>query len=295
MGKEKRDLHVLIITGLSGAGKTQTINCLEDFGYYCVDNLPPLLLTKFIELSLQAGVRIDRAALVIDVRGGEFFNDLSAALKELSDNSIDYEILFLEASEEVLVRRFKESRRRHPLASKDSLLDAIQKEKTMLEELRGQANLIIDTSSLSPRKLKTKLSDHYSRKESDLFSVSLVSFGYKLGIPLDADIIMDVRFLPNPYYDPDMKKMTGEDKKVQDFVLESAISKDFNKHFIELLTFLIPNYINEGKTNLAVAIGCTGGQHRSVALVDYIAKVLNEQGFNAIVRHRDVSRYKMGD
>ena len=198
MGKEKRDIHILIITGLSGAGKSQAINCLEDMGYYCVDNLPPALLNKFVELSLQSEGKIAKVALVIDVRGGEFFNDLSRALQELKEDHIPFEILFLEAANETLVRRFKESRRRHPLADKRSLLEAIQLERDMLEELRGQANVVVDTSILDPRQLKEKLHNQFSQHETNPFTVNLVSFGYKAGIPMDSALVIDVRSLTNP-------------------------------------------------------------------------------------------------
>ncbi len=291
MSKEKRDLHILIISGLSGAGKTQAVNVLEDLDYYCVDNMPPALLSKFIDLGLQSEGKIDKVALVIDVRGGGFFHNLSQALQELEENHLPYEILFLEASDEVLVRRFKESRRRHPLAPQDRLLDAIKMERSILEELRGRANLVLDTSETTPRQFKEKLTELYSESLTGSFSVNVVSFGYKRGIPLDCDIMMDVRFLPNPYYDPQMSKQTGKDQEVIDYVMNSPITKSFVRRFLNLLKFLIPYYIKEGKTNLVIAIGCTGGQHRSVVLADYVGRQLSKQEYNAIIRHRDVGKY----
>ncbi|MDD4801836.1 MAG: RNase adapter RapZ [Syntrophomonas sp.] len=295
MAEDSTGLHVLIITGLSGAGKTQTINCLEDLGYYCVDNMPPALLRKFIELSMQSEGKIDKVALVIDIRGGDFFKNLSQSLKELAENHLAYEILFLEASDEVLVRRFKESRRRHPLAPGGRLLDAIKMERSILQELRGQANVILDTSNTSPRELKEKVTELYSESVTGNFAINVVSFGYKMGIPLDCDIMMDVRFLPNPFYDPVMQKMTGENEEVISFVLDSDITKSFLKSFLELLKFLIPHYIHEGKTNLAIAIGCTGGQHRSVVLANYIGQHLKEWEYNVIIRHRDMAKYMVGE
>jgi UPF0042 nucleotide-binding protein len=292
MVQKEEGLQVLIITGMSGAGKSQVINCLEDLQYYCVDNLPPTLLTKFIELGLQSQGKIDKVALVIDVRGGDYFHDLSRALEELKEREMPYEILFLEASDEVLVRRFKESRRRHPLTSSSRLLDAIQEERTMLQELRGQANIVIDTSELSPRELKEKLINMYETDRDTGFTVNVVSFGYKLGIPLDADIVMDVRFLPNPFYDPVMRNMTGEDQAVVDYVLDSPVTQAFSRRFLNLLKFLIPHYISEGKTNLSLSVGCTGGQHRSVVLADYIGKQLRNMGYYVMVKHRDISKYK---
>ncbi|MDD2510202.1 MAG: RNase adapter RapZ [Syntrophomonas sp.] len=292
MGKKNEELQILIITGLSGAGKTQAINCLEDIGFYCVDNLPPALLFKFVELSMQsAGIK--KVALVIDVRGGDFFPDLSLILEELEDSQINYQIIFLEASDEVLVRRFKESRRRHPLASSSRLLEAIQEERRILQELRGKAHLLIDTSNLSPRELKEKLDCRFSEDESVRFSASIVSFGYKLGLPMDSDLVFDVRFLPNPFYDPMMRTMTGKDSMVIDYVLDSSVTKSFMRRFLNLLKYLIPYYIKEGKTNLAIAIGCTGGQHRSVVLADYTGKQLEKMGYNVIVRHRDIAKHKM--
>ncbi len=293
MVEKSEGLHTLIITGLSGAGKTQVINCLEDMGYYCVDNLPPALLTKFVELSWQSEGKIDKVALVIDVRGGEFFLDLSRALQEMQDNLIPYEILFLEAADDVLIRRFKESRRRHPLASNSSLLESIRQERGMLEELRGQANLVIDTSNLSPLELKNKLQSIYFERNTGGFFINIISFGYKLGIPIDSDIVMDVRFLANPFYDPVMRNLTGEDEEVIDFVLSSPVTKSFIRRLINLLKFLIPYYIGEGKTNLVIAIGCTGGQHRSVVLADYTGKKLRNLGYKIIIRHRDIAKYQM--
>jgi UPF0042 nucleotide-binding protein len=290
---EITNLHVLIITGLSGAGKTQVINCLEDLGYYCVDNMPPALLRKFIELSLQSEGKIDKVALVIDVRGGDFFHKLAQSLNDMQENHLGYEILFLEASDEVLVRRFKESRRRHPLAPGGRLLEAIRVERNMLEELRGKANIILDTSDTTPRQLKEKLIELYSGSLTGSFSINIVSFGYKMGIPLDCDIMMDVRFLPNPFYDPIMTKQTGEDDEVIHYVMGSEITKSFSKRFLNLLKFLIPHYIQEGKTNLAISIGCTGGQHRSVVLANYVGQKLKKQGYNVIIRHRDIAKYQV--
>lgn len=263
-------------------------------GYYCVDNLPPSLLIKFIELSMQSEGKIEKVALVIDVRGGDFFRDLSQSLKDLEENNIPYEILFLEASDEVLVRRFKESRRRHPLSPGGRLLEAIDMERNILEEFRGRANIIIDTSGLSPRELKEKIISYYSENQNGEFTVNIVSFGYKVGIPLDCDIMIDVRFLPNPFYDPIMRTMTGEDEDVINYVMDYPVTKSFVRRYLNLLKFLIPHYIQEGKTNLALSVGCTGGQHRSVVLADYIGKQLRKMGYNVMVRHRDVARYKEG-
>lgn len=292
MGKEGQNLHILVITGLSGAGKTQAINCLEDMGYYCVDNLPPALLLKFVEMALQSEGHINRVALVSDVRGGNFFSDLEQALDDLEANRITYSILFLEASDDVLVRRFKESRRPHPLDTGGDLLKAIKTERQMLEELRGRAHVVIDTSDLAPRHLKEKLQGLYSDGGSAL-TVNVVSFGYKWGLPLDSDLVMDVRFLPNPFYDPVMHDMTGEDAEVIDYVLSSPVTRSFTRRYLNLLRYLIPYYVTEGKSNLAVSIGCTGGQHRSVVLADYIGTQLKKMGYNVLIRHRDMDKYRV--
>ncbi|MEQ8176402.1 MAG: RNase adapter RapZ [Syntrophomonadaceae bacterium] len=293
MGEKSQGLHILIITGLSGAGKTQAINCLEDLGYYCVDNLPPVLMNKFIELGMQSGGRIEKVALVIDVRGGDFFADFTQALDELQQQGISYAILFLEASDDVLVRRFKESRRRHPLSEAGSLLQAIRLERSMLEDLRGRANVIIDTSDIAPRKLNEKLTSLFSYEKGEAFTINIISFGYKMGIPLDSDVIIDVRFLPNPFYDPRLRPLTGEDQEVIDYVLDSPTTQSFLRRFLNLLKFLIPHYVKEGKTNLALSIGCTGGQHRSVVLADYLARQFERMGYNTITRHRDVAKHKL--
>ncbi|NLG33469.1 MAG: RNase adapter RapZ [Syntrophomonadaceae bacterium] len=292
MGEEMEYLHILIITGLSGAGKTQAINCLEDIGYYCVDNLPPALIPKFVELSLQSEGRINKVALVIDIRGGDFFPALSQSLNELKENNILYEILFLEASDEVLIRRFKESRRSHPLGNTWRLFEAIQEERRIMKEFRGRANLIIDTSQLTPKELKERLTSLYSERKLGGFSINLISFGYKAGIPMDSDIVMDVRFLANPFYDPGMREMTGQEPEVIDYVLNSPVTRSFGRRFLNLMKFLIPHYISEGKTNLVVAIGCTGGQHRSVVLADYIGRQLEKSGYKVLVKHRDISKFK---
>lgn len=290
---EAGTIRPVIITGLSGAGKTLVVNCFEDLGYYCVDNLPPALLVKFIELSQQSEGRINRVALVIDARGRQFFRDLFQAIKDLEDARIDCEVVFLEASDDVLVRRFKESRRPHPMASEGRLIESIQLERKLLEELRGRADMVIDTTSLSPRILSDTIAERYGRDDEQRFTLNIVSFGYKAGIPMDSDIVMDVRFLPNPFYLEEMRKMTGRDTPVIDYVMEAAPTRTFLNYFLDLLFYLIPEYINEGKSNLAIAIGCTGGQHRSVVLTDHIGRRLSEAGYGVTIRHRDLVKYIM--
>lgn len=290
--KEGDGLEVLIITGLSGAGKTQAANCLEDMGYFCVDNLPPALIPKFTELVNQSEGRIRKVALVLDVRGGRFFQDLFKALEETVRQGIVYRILFLEATEEVLVARFKESRRRHPLSRNGELLESIRREKEMLEDLRGRASLIIDTSNLTVHQLKEELLKLYGPSKTGLFNVTAVSFGYKFGLPSDADIVMDVRFLPNPNYVDELSELTGEDQRVAEYVMKWPVTQDFLSRFVDLLEFLLPCYAREGKSHLVLAIGCTGGQHRSVVLTEYVGKKIADMGYETIVKHRDLPRYK---
>ena len=287
----KQEIRIVIITGLSGAGKSQAVRCLEDLGYYCVDNLPPSLLPKFIELCLQSDGKIPRIALVIDIRGGRFFDSLFESLDSLNQQGIYYEILFLEAADEILVRRFKESRRRHPLSPLGRVLEGIAQERQRLEELRGRANKIIDTSNLSVHELKEQITELFgSRSAGSQITLSVTSFGYKYGILMDADLVMDVRFLPNPYYVEGLRELTGTDERVKKFVLGHEVTRSFITQFIQLLKFLIPHYIAEGKTHLGIAIGCTGGQHRSVVMAIEIGEALGEMGYPVLVKHRDLTK-----
>lgn len=295
MGK-KDELNIVIITGLSGAGKTTAVHCLEDLGYYCIDNLPPALIPKFTELCAQSGGKINKVALVMDIRGGKFFDLLSESLAAFKQQEYPYEILFLEAADDILVRRFKESRRRHPLAPQGPVLEGIKTERRWLEDLRGQANKIIDTSNLSVQELKEQIIELYgSGSASSTLMITVVSFGYKYGIPLDSDLVMDVRFLPNPFYIEDLREKTGIDEPVYRFVMEHQTTRRFLNRFSNLLKFLIPHYIREGKTHLGVAIGCTGGQHRSVVLAAEIGAALIKHGYRVIVKHRDLTRKAMGE
>ncbi|MGI6065858.1 MAG: RNase adapter RapZ [Bacillota bacterium] len=286
--KTKRDFQLEIITGMSGAGKSQVIHSLEDLGFYCVDNLPPNLIPKFTDLISQSRGKVLKAALVIDIRGGEFFPALFEALSQLRAQGIKYEILFLEASDETLVRRFKETRRRHPLAPHGRVLEGIIEERVKLQELRGMANKIIDTSDLSNHQLKEQIVNLFSQNKRDSLSITVMSFGYKYGIPLDADLIVDVRFLPNPFYVESLKPYTGHHKTVKDYVMGTATAKAFLRRYLGLLNFLIPHYATEGKSHLVIAIGCTGGQHRSVVLTNKIGKALSHRGYLVSVSHRDI-------
>jgi RNase adapter protein RapZ len=288
-------MRFVIVTGLSGAGKTQVVRCLEDLGFFCVDNLPPTLIPKFAELCAQSQGKINKIALVIDIRGGDFFDNIVETLDKLKADGIGYEILFLEASDETLVRRFKESRRRHPLNPQGGVLAGITEERKRLEEIKGLANRVIDTSNRSTKELKEELVEVFADNSDDTkVIINVVSFGYKYGIPMDADLVMDVRFLPNPFYIAELRNFTGNDKLVQDYVLQSETSQAFIQKFHDLIDFLLPHYIAEGKTSLTVAIGCTGGQHRSVTLINKIGAMIKEKGYKVVIQHRDVIRNSSG-
>ncbi|NLK08019.1 MAG: RNase adapter RapZ [Firmicutes bacterium] len=280
-------MQFLLITGLSGAGKTETVRILEDMGFFCVDNLPPALIPKFAELCAQSEGKIKHIALVCDIRGRGFFDHLIAVLEELEERGFLYDILFLEASNETLIRRFKESRRRHPLAPEGTILEGIAKERQRLRELKRRAHRVLDTSQLSPRELREEmirwLDDSGTR--SDL-AVSVISFGFKHGLPLDADLAVDVRFLPNPFWVEALAPLTGNDAPVRDYVLQRTVTQKFLAKYLDLIEFLLPEYVKEGKQELVIAIGCTGGQHRSVALANHVADFIRNQGFVVYVEHR---------
>lgn len=283
--------HMVIVTGQSGAGKTQALRHLEDMGYFCVDNLPPTLIPKFAELCVQTDRGINNMALVVDVRGREFFQALSEVLGQLKQYGIKYEVLYLEASDDVLVRRYKESRRRHPLDTHGEVLPNIHEERMLLAEIRGLADKIIDTSNLKSQELKDKLIDLFSNEAANSqLLITVISFGFKYGIPLDSDLVIDVRFLPNPFYDPVMRPLSGNEPVVRDFVFNSPVTTKFMEKFTDLVEFLIPCYIDEGKTTLMIAIGCTGGMHRSVALANRLGEILQNKEYRVAVSHRDINR-----
>lgn len=284
--------RLVIVTGMSGAGKTLAIHILEDLGFFCVDNLPPTLIPKFAELCAQSARKINSIALVVDIRGGEFFDALSEVLQELEEGGIDFEILFLEASDESLVRRYKESRRRHPLGNHGEILRNIREERVRLEDLRGKANKIIDTSNLTRQHLKEEITRYFEAtvERESRFLITVVSFGYKYGIPIDSDLVIDVRFLPNPFYIEELRPLTGNDSRVQNYVIDSDVTREFIAKFFGFIDFLIPQYIEEGKTSLMIAIGCTGGKHRSVTLANRLEEFLIQKNYRVAVRHRDISR-----
>lgn len=287
--------NVIIITGLSGAGKSHALKTLEDLGYFCVDNLPPSLIPKFMELCSGAVEPRHKIALVVDIRGGEFFQDLSNAMSDMKASGIRPVILFLEADDDTLIRRYKLTRRRHPLSPHGGILEGIRDERARLQGIRNQASTIVDTSHLSPGEFRKQLLDIVSKhvKVKKLI-ITLVSFGYKHGLPLDADLVFDIRFLPNPHYVPELQPLSGLDSEVSKFVLDSPLTQKYLKHFKKFIDFLIPNFIEEGKTHLTVAIGCTGGRHRSVAVAETIKSYFESKEHMVVVEHRDIERGESG-
>ncbi|KXZ40461.1 UPF0042 nucleotide-binding protein [Alkalithermobacter thermoalcaliphilus JW-YL-7 = DSM 7308] len=281
-------MRFVIVTGLSGAGKSEAMKALEDIGFYCVDNLPPTLITKFAQLCYQPTSLIEKIALGIDIRGRRFFKDLNDSLDKLLELGYEYEILFLDCEDEVLVKRYKMTRRNHPLSSENSILEGIKKERQMLEDLKEKSSHIINTTNMSIKDLKEEISQIYSSEDKKSFiTISIVSFGFKHGIPLDADLVFDVRFLPNPYYIKELKEKTGEQEEVRTYVMNSPISVEFFEKLKDMVEFLIPQYILEGKRHLVIAIGCTGGRHRSVTIAHLLYNYLKEKGYKLLKKHRD--------
>lgn len=285
------NIRFVIITGLSGAGKSQAVHSFEDLGYFCIDNLPPMLIPKFAEVAAQSDGKINRIALVSDIRGGDFFSNLQEALQMLRGIGFDYEVLFLEADDEVLICRFKETRRRHPLASLGSISEGIKEERKLLSEIRGQADKIIDTSDFSPQQLKEEITTLYAQgSEEENILITLVAFGFKYGVPLDSDLVFDVRFLPNPHYVEHLRPLTGCDENVKEYVWKWSITHKFFQKLVDMVEFLVPCYIKEGKPQLVISIGCTGGKHRSVAIVNELEKILKGKNFKVITEYRDISK-----
>ncbi len=281
-------IRFVIITGLSGAGKSEAVKCFEDLGWFCVDNLPPALIPKFAELCVQSAGKINRVAIVSDIRGGAFFDSLFDALQDVESTGFSCQILYLEASDDALVRRFKETRRRHPLAPQGSILEGIAAERRRLEGLRGRAHKIIDTSNLSSRQLQAEIGREFGERESDRLTVTFLSFGFKHGVPLDADMVFDVRFLPNPHYVASLQPLTGNNADVREYVLRWTVTQRYLGKVGDLLEFLLPQFVNEGKTHLIVGVGCTGGQHRSVVIANYLGEFVRKRGYSVRVDHRDI-------
>ena len=284
-------LDLTIVTGMSGAGRSSTADALEDLGFFVIDNLPPALIPKVADLAAGGG-RPSRYGLVVDVRSGAFVDDLDVALRELRATGARTRIIFLDASDAVLVRRFEASRRRHPLSDAGSIVDGIRLERARLEELKGQADVVVDTSDLNVHQLRERIRELFGGPgpEPGDLQTNIVSFGYKHGVPVDVDLLFDCRFLPNPHWDERLRPLPGTDPKVRRYVLSQPEAKEFLEQLQQLLALLLPAYIREGKAYLSVGLGCTGGRHRSVVMADELAKVLASIGFDASVHHRDLDR-----
>lgn len=283
-------MNVVIITGMSGAGKSQAVDCLEDQGYYCIDNMPPALIREFIGLAV-GDSSIEKAAFVVDVRSKEVFGNLREALDTLKEKGIEYKVIFLEASDRVLVQRFNETRRVHPTTHQPATEEAIRAERKALREIREGADFIIDTSNMKSAKLKSELTRVLNEKEAEeTFVINVSSFGFKYGIPITADMVFDMRFIPNPYYVPSLRHATGNSKKVRKYVMHQMVSQTFVKNLNRLINNIIPCYMKEGKFNLNIAFGCTGGQHRSVAMANEMAELFQRQGKQVTLTHRDIKK-----
>ncbi len=281
-------MRFLIVTGMCGAGKTQVMHNLEDMGYYCVDNMPSVFLLPFYKLCSNEPSNFTNVAVVMDIRGGIYLKELEEALITMKKSNFEYEILFLEASDDEIIKRYKETRRKHPIFTEKTIADGIKKEKEMLSFLRAEASTIIDTSNLLARDLKKIIQDKYGNENDDYFTIRVESFGFKYGLPQDADLVFDVRFLPNPFYISELKEHNGTEKCVHDYVMESGETREFLNKITDLMNMLIPSYIKEGKTELVIAIGCTGGKHRSVTIAEELFSNLKEN-YKTTVRHRNLT------
>ncbi len=289
---QTQDSELVIITGMSGAGKTVAIQSFEDLGFFCIDNLPPALLTTFLKLMKESGKDMNRIAAVMDMRGGDLFDSLIGALDDMAkENVITPKILFLEANNETLVRRYKETRRSHPLAPAGLPLEGIAKERLLLSELKGRAQFIYNTSKLMPKDLREKIQGEFSSEDSSTFTVNVMSFGFKHGLPIDADLVFDVRFLQNPYYIEELRSKSGLEPDVSSYVLKWPETQTLIEKLADLFLYMIPQYKREGKRQLVIAFGCTGGQHRSVTLAEYFANLFQED-FQTVITHRDIKHRK---
>lgn len=286
-------MEFIIVSGLSGAGKSRAIEALEDMGYYCVDNMPPQLIPKFAEICISSQGKIEKVAMVTDIRGGYLFSELIDNLDELKRAGQDYKILFLDAKDATIIKRYKETRRMHPLA-KDTNMDitaAIAKERELLDVVRKRSDYILDTSNLKTSQLKERLVEIFSKNQQDKgIVVNVISFGFKYGIPLESDLVFDVRFLPNPFYIEGLREKTGLNESVYNYVMQFDQAKKFRKMLADMVTYLLPNYIEEGKTSLVIAVGCTGGKHRSITLARCLSEDLKDAGYYVVTTHRDVHK-----
>ena len=294
MTKEK-DFKFIIVTGLSGSGKTQACRFLEDLGYFVVDNLPPVFIPKFAELCRHSAGHVRRVVLVVDTRGREFFDTFVHVLEEVDKAGTPYEMLFMEASDEAIIRRYKETRRRHPMAANARISDGIQKERRRLEPVRNKATYIIDTSQLKKVDLKEKIWRLFGSEDGRKMSINVLSFGFKFGMPLDADMVLDVRFLPNPFYIEELRRKSGAVPEVAEYIGKWPVTQEFEEKLDSMLDFLMPQYIKEGKPQFVIAVGCTGGMHRSVYIACHIYRFLTTRGFQAELEHRDLMKNEVAE
>lgn len=285
-------MELLIISGMSGAGKSQAANVLEDMGYYCVDNIPPRIIPAFIELSKRGDAELSKIAIVTDIRGGTLFHEIASVLDTLKRENVEYHILFLDAQDDILVRRYKENRRRHPLSDNDDIpvSEAIKKERELLSKIRFISDYILDTSNLSNSQLKVQLARIFTGNDNSDLKIICRSFGFKYGADIDADIVYDVRCLPNPFYVENLKHKTGLSEDVRAYVMNSKESEIFKEKIFDFIDFAIPLYCKEGKSQLVISFGCTGGKHRSVTFAELLHKHLREMGIDAGVMHRDIDK-----
>lgn len=284
-------MELLIVTGMSGAGKTLAVRALEDIGFYCVDNMPPMLMGKFAELCDRSARPLHRVALVTDVRSGAMFDTLSEALQTLKNQGQDYRVLYLDCADEALCRRYKETRRRHPLAQDTEPVEqALRRERQLLQPLFDRADYRLDTTRLTTAQLKQQITALFLEEAESAMTVQCISFGFKYGFPAEADVMLDVRCFPNPFYEPSLKPLTGLDEPVREFVLAAEDTKEFLRRLYGMLDHLLPLYVKEGKSQLVIAIGCTGGKHRSVAITEALATHIRMQNHRVTVNHRDIDK-----
>ena len=282
--------RIIIVTGMSGSGKTQACRYLEDLGYFCVDNLPPVFIPKFVELCTHSMGHFNKMVFVVDTRSREFFDDLVQVLDDMDKENQDYEMLFMDASDDVIIRRYKETRRRHPMAPSTRISDGVFKERTRLESVRAKATYIIDTSNLSKVELREKIQRLFGNSDGEIMNIAVLSFGFKYGMPLDADMVLDVRFLPNPFYVQELRHKSGSVPEVAAYIEEKPVTQEYLKRLDSFIDFLVPQYVREGKSQLVIAIGCTGGMHRSVFVAKHIYDLLAKKSYSVNLEHRDLMK-----
>ena len=282
--------RIIIVTGMSGSGKTQACRYLEDLGYFCVDNLPPVFIPKFVELCTHAKGHFNKMVFVVDTRSRDFFDDLVQVLDDMDKANQDYEMLFMDASDDVIIRRYKETRRRHPMAPSTRISDGVFKERKRLEGVRSKATYVIDTSNLARAELRDKIHLLFGKGDGDIMIIAVLSFGFKFGMPLDADMVLDVRFLPNPFYVQELRHKSGSVPEVAAYIEGKTVTQDYLRRLDSFIDFLVPQYVREGKSQLVIAIGCTGGMHRSVFVAKHIYELLSKKGYAVNLEHRDLMK-----